>query len=43
MRNPDSGRTWPSFLGPAILLLALFFLLPVMVDVFVAFTDMDGR
>ena len=30
------------FLGPAILLLALFFLLPVMVDVFVAFTDM-GR
>ena len=30
------------FLGPACLLLAFFFLAPVVVDVFIAFTDM-GR
>ncbi len=29
------------FLGPATVLLAFFFLLPVVVDLFVAFTDMD--
>ncbi len=29
------------FLGPATVLLAFFFVLPVVVDVFVAFTDMD--
>ncbi|NND90044.1 MAG: sugar ABC transporter permease [Granulosicoccus sp.] len=42
---PKQGRYWISdttlFLGPAILLLAVFFVAPIFVNIVVAFTDMS--
>ena len=39
--SADSALNFALFLGPALLLLACFFVAPVIVDVVLAFTDMD--